>query len=286
MTVRVRLFCVALWLCAIGACFGLACGSAIATGMRPVIESLSAGAGGEVTVGAKINPEGLDTSYELRIECALREAAGPCETTLSGPTTEGVIPGGGGSDEVRLNVTSLKSGSYLVGVRASNAAGGVSRQGELTIPPRIEGCAEGCASHEPYKRESTGEWDAEASRLFVAEYWAQQRLAQEASAHEQELKAREEARLLSEAAKREAEREAAAKKARRACIVPSLRGDSLTAARRALARAHCRLGKVDDRSRVRSRLAVSQQSPRRGRRLANDAPVSVTLALAAGHTRL
>lgn len=266
---------VALSVCAIVVCCALAAAPALATGKHPVIGALSSSGGGEVTVGAKINPEGLDTSYEIAMECQLREKAGACETALTGPTAAGVIPGGEESQEVSLNVTSLQAGSYLFGVLATNSAGGEFRRGELTIPPRIEPCSSGCNPYERPPNPEAGQHGEEAGARVVAEYHARQRAAEEATAaHEQELKAQEAARIAAETAKREA----AAKAARRACVVPSLRGDSLAAARRALARAHCRLGKVSRRSRSGLPMAVAGQSPQRGRHLRSGAAVSVSLA--------
>jgi hypothetical protein len=63
------------------------------------------------------------------------------------------------------------------------------------------------------------------------------------------------------------------------CRVPSLQGRTLKAARRALMRAHCRVGRVtrrrDDRHRAST---VIRQGARKGRRLPAGAKVSVVLA--------
>jgi len=66
------------------------------------------------------------------------------------------------------------------------------------------------------------------------------------------------------------------------CVVPKLSGLSLRAARKKLSRAHCKLGKVKKprlkKSQRHARLVVSRQSQRAGKKLANRASVSLTLA--------
>jgi hypothetical protein len=61
------------------------------------------------------------------------------------------------------------------------------------------------------------------------------------------------------------------------CVVPSLKGDSLRRARRALVNAHCRLGKVSRRRGVHRALIVIRQSPAHGRKLRQGSAVAVTL---------
>lgn len=62
------------------------------------------------------------------------------------------------------------------------------------------------------------------------------------------------------------------------CVVPRLHGDSLSRARRALRRAHCRLGHVSrHRRRRRGVLVVVGQDRRAGKRLAHRARVGVTV---------
>ena len=61
------------------------------------------------------------------------------------------------------------------------------------------------------------------------------------------------------------------------CLVPSLKGDTLKAARRALSRAHCKLGRVTEPHSRRTTLVVTTQALRAGDRLADHAPVSIKL---------
>jgi hypothetical protein len=75
-------------------------------------------------------------------------------------------------------------------------------------------------------------------------------------------------------------REAAAREAAEypACLVPALKGDTLTAARRALTKAHCRLGAVHRVGRHHGTLRVSAQSAPAGERLAHNVRVALWLA--------
>jgi hypothetical protein len=63
-----------------------------------------------------------------------------------------------------------------------------------------------------------------------------------------------------------------------ACLVPALKGDTLAVAGRALAKAHCRLGKVTRPAHRRTALIVARQSARHGKWLPGGAAVAVTLA--------
>lgn len=75
-------------------------------------------------------------------------------------------------------------------------------------------------------------------------------------------------------------------KAARECVVPSLVGDSLPKARRALREAHCRLGKISrPRRHEHVLLVVTRQSMRRGRRLEAGADVALTIGPTLAHPR-
>jgi hypothetical protein len=63
--------------CAILSAAALLAAPALAAGGKPpVIVSTGSGIGGEVTVEAEINPKGLETSYEVRLECQTCGPAG------------------------------------------------------------------------------------------------------------------------------------------------------------------------------------------------------------------
>ncbi len=61
------------------------------------------------------------------------------------------------------------------------------------------------------------------------------------------------------------------------CVVPSLKGDSLGTAQKALSKAHCKLGKVSRPRTHHGALVVTGQSPKNGKKLASGAAVAVTL---------
>jgi hypothetical protein len=115
----------------------------------------------------------------------------------------------------------------------------------------------------------------------AAEREARERAAREA--HEREVREAHE-REVREAHEREAreqreqvEREAGASSRSARCVVPRLKGDSLSAARKALLRAHCALGKVTKPAARGGRLVVTTQSPHAGRKLASNTAVGVKL---------
>jgi beta-lactam-binding protein with PASTA domain len=61
------------------------------------------------------------------------------------------------------------------------------------------------------------------------------------------------------------------------CVVPSLRGKTLTQAKRLLLRAHCKLGKVTGRSHSNHKLVVVAQKPAANKALPAGAKVSLRL---------
>jgi hypothetical protein len=222
------------------------------------------------TIEAAINPEGGETGYEIFLECQnAAQVKNPCEPlTVSQQRQVGVIGPGSEAHIVTAPVSGLQPGYlYEFAVIASNSAGreGYVSNGLLTCP------ATGACPAQPWLG-GTALWSIEAAR----------RAAEEAPRLEAERQARQkeaEERLASEAGERAgreaAEREAAVRRLR--CVVPRLSGDSLAAARRVLAKAHCALGKVRRPRTRHGALVVAKQSVRRGRKLANGAKVAVTL---------
>jgi peptidoglycan DL-endopeptidase CwlO len=102
--------------------------------------------------------------------------------------------------------------------------------------------------------------------------------AAEKAAHESEIREAGErtGREVTERSAREAAERAAALRRER-CVVPRLRGDSPTAARRALHSVHCELGQVTAPRNHRGALIVARQSVRAGRTLAGGAKVAIVL---------
>jgi hypothetical protein len=119
---------------------------------------------------------------------------------------------------------------------------------------------------------------AEEAPRVAAEERAQQKEAEERPAKEAAERAAKEhdIREAGERAGREAGERAALARSPR-CVVPSLKGDSLARARRALDRAHCRLGRLSESRRYHGPLVVIKQSVQNGRELAADASVALTL---------
>lgn len=267
-------------------CFGaLLPGAALASEpSRPTIESMSAGIGGEITVGAQINPEGFETTYEIKVEC--RGTGATCEPLSNAPRRTGMLPASFAGQEVSLNVTGLEPGTYWFSVFAQNALGpAYQRSNILDVPsPPPGACPTGCPSTgEQYGSEIPGWFVKEAEEQAaqtLAEYQAKQR---QAAKEQEEQQARAAAlRSVEEAAlrQREAEAEQASEPPahpEQKCVVPALKGLTLSAARRALSKAHCRLGRVTRPARHHSVLVVVEQGPRHGKRLPAQAAVSVKL---------
>jgi hypothetical protein len=112
---------------------------------------------------------------------------------------------------------------------------------------------------------------------------AQEKTEREATEREaaQQAAAEREATEREAAQRAAAEREVATSASIR-CVVPSLGGESLAAARRSLRSAHCTLGRVGRARQLHGALVVKAQSPGHGKKLANEAAVEVRLGLA-GH---
>lgn len=114
--------------------------------------------------------------------------------------------------------------------------------------------------------------EREAQRQKVKEQ--EQRKAEEAAAN---YAAEQTALKQTQEGKEAAEREAGKPPA---CVVPSLKGDTLAVARRALVKAHCRLGRVSHTHRG-SALRVISQGTQHGKRL----PAGASIAVALGSRR-
>jgi hypothetical protein len=198
----------ALVLCAIlASSFVVSATSALAAeGKAPTIESMGAEIGGEVTVSAHIDPEGFETTYEIKLECGSNEPV-PCDS-LPIQRKEGDLAADYEVHEVSLTLTGLQPGTYWFGVRASNSAGEVSWSSDiLKIPPESPGSfPNGTAPVEVVRAPYLGE----ASRQLqaIAEQNARERdeqHAKEAAAakEKEEAKAREASLLANEEAARE-----------------------------------------------------------------------------------
>jgi hypothetical protein len=117
---------------------------------RPVIIDTSVAIGGEVTVGAEIDPEGHATTYEVVLECGPDEPVS-CGS-LPAERVVGSLPSAYAAQAVRLTLTGLQPGKYWFGVRASNEAGETVQLGNAVEVPPPSPCADGCpgGSGPPY----------------------------------------------------------------------------------------------------------------------------------------
>lgn len=234
------------------------------------------------TIEVPINPEGGETSYEIWLECqSAKDDKQDCEPLTADPQrVQGVLPPSSEPQIATDAVTGLQPGYlYSYAVAATNSAGkeGYVGDGFLTCP------TDGLCPSQPYLAgealwniEGAAREAAEAPRL-EAERLAKQREAEERPAKEASERAAKE-RAVYEAGER-AGREAAERAAQargHSCLVPRLKGDSLTQARRALYRAHCRLGKITA-PRNAARLIVVRQGVRSGVSLARGSRVPVAL---------
>ena len=248
-----------------------------AEGRPPEIVSTGWGIGGQVTVNAQINPEGFETTYEVKLACSSCAPAGYSPATGTLPAV---------NEPSTLTLTGIAPGSYRFDVLAHNSAGEANRPGEFAVPEVPPGSfPEGTGTGQEYGA-GIPPWSAELadaqSAQTVKEYEAKQ-----AKEHE-ETKAREAAQLAAEAAElkqaevREAQEAAVRERSEReeaeaehpACLVPALKGDTLAAARRALAKAHCHLGTVH-RPAHHGALRVSAQGAPAGEQLAHGARVAL-----------
>jgi hypothetical protein len=235
------------------------------------------------TIEVPINPEGAETGYEISLECQnAQENNQDCEPlTVGSQSQKGVLSPGFEQQIVTDTVTGLQpSYLYKYSVIATNSAGreGYVGNGFITCP------SQGLCPRQPYL-EGAALWNIEGARRVAeeaprleAERQAKQKEAEELPVKEAAERAAKE-RAIREAGERSgreaAERAAPAQSPK--CVVPSLEGDSLTQARRALGRAHCRLGKLSEPLRYYGPLVVVKQSVRGGRKLAAGASVALTL---------
>jgi hypothetical protein len=174
--------------------------------------------------------------------------------------------------------------TYWYEVIASNLAGKTKSGDQPFSYYYFGGYPNGTGAGAPYESEvspcsfESAEREAEA---IYDEAEAQRR--QHAREAQEQLAGEVAARYASEAAtlKQREEEAAVAEVAAHvpSCVVPALRGDTLSAARRALEKAHCRLGRVRGPLRHDGRPLVIAQGARHGGRLAAGTAVAVTLGI-------
>jgi hypothetical protein len=233
----------------------------------PVIEGVEGGSGTEVTLSATINAEGHATTYEIWLECeSENELGSPCTPVEHHEYVSGVILAG--TETVSDHFTALREGfTYRYAIAASSSKGTSERLGLIIVPVALPSpCPTGCPAK--YEPPPPPPWLEAAARE------ASERLVAEAARRQAEA----EARASQEAHEREAAAAAAAKPPPPPrCVVPSLHGDTLTGARHALERAHCRLGSTTRPRHQHGTLRVIRQSARRGATFPAGRAIGVTL---------
>jgi hypothetical protein len=242
-------------------------------GISPLIGPITVGgqSSGEGIVEAQIDPEGHETTYAITLNCPGQDQ---CQRT------EGQLPADQEEHAVSLKLTGLQPGSsYRFEIYAHSTAGVAAWSGEFTVQKIPPGAApnggrvtEGYTPPElPWANQS----GKEGAERTVAEQRAkeheEQQAKEAAASHAAEIVALkrglEEARAS--ALREEAEHSA--------CIVPALKGDTLSAARRALSKAHCRPGAIHHIGRQYSIQRVSTQGAQAGDRLAHNSRVALWL---------
>ncbi|HEU0250060.1 MAG TPA: PASTA domain-containing protein [Solirubrobacteraceae bacterium] len=244
--------------------FSATSGSAAANA-APLVSNISYGisASGGGSLEVWIDPMGRETTWEIRLNC-------PGESRCQ--HSEGTLPATSKAYESDLAFTGLERGAtYNYVVEARNSTGETFRSGEfvaVATPPGA--CPDGgCGPEEPYRPPELP-WSNKSGEEASARTVAEQRAKEQSEQQAKEVAQRAEEQV----------REANAKVLRAredhvACVVPALKGETLTSARRALRRAHCRIGRIHQSIHRHGASYVSAQSFSAGRRLARGARVAL-----------
>jgi hypothetical protein len=272
--------------CATGCALLAPATPALATESAPTIDGAAVSGITEhaATIEAQINPQGDEGFWELR----LTEWRVAKPQTEEGERMPGVHPSGGGHFEagteemtVAYTVNGLEPGYYYgYEVFTCNKAGTARRTDAFAFH---DSAPEGSGIHVPYYiptpcwLRSFGEEEGERA-VKRAEEERKAREAREREAREREVREAE-AQLAAE--RRHIEEAEAATRAMHSapppCTVPSVRGQGLKAARRAIIKHHCRVGKVRLPRRHSAHLVVIGQTPRHGAKLPSGASIVLTM---------
>jgi hypothetical protein len=211
---------------------------------------------------AVIEPDGLRTEYAVWLEGAREgpfcESGVPCAPLqLVG---SGYVDASVTNETVRGELMGLQSDRfYTWRMTARNADGNAETSSIFET-----GLSAPVQDMNTYQRPDT-EGGAQAEGGLLQQRERNQASAQAArEAGERETLARERA-VMSLPASR--------------CVVPRLRGDSLRTARRALSRAHCKLGRVEKPRKGRGHVRVVRQGAPPGAQLHDNAVISIVLGL-------
>jgi hypothetical protein len=250
-----------------------------------------------VVLEAQINPQNSATTYEFVIVQQLRNPENPSDRSELAPkdlrAVGGPIPAGGGDVTVSGLVTGLELGyTYWYEVVASNLAGETRSGGDNTFSYYYTGGYPYGIGGVPYEATPPSACsielaEQEAERITAsteAERLQQAREHEELAAKEAAIRYPSEVAALKLREEEEADAEAASHV--QSCIVPALKGDTLSLARRAIEEAHCRLGEVREPHRHRGMLVVVDQSHRHDEKLVGGTAIAVTMgAVRSRHRR-
>jgi hypothetical protein len=213
------------------------------------------------TLEARIRPSGLETTYELWLEYPVCSSGNTCEAATRERVGEGFIPAGVLEEVVSAELTSLNWSYFFNFVVIASNSDGTIQSYPLTFTtgsPLPPGNPEGSGTGTPVER-SSETWFTESAEPEAHEAPRFE--------EEREAKTKEDERPATEVGEETPS----------SCVVPRLKGDSVRAARRALAKDHCILGKVSEPRTHRGALVVMTQSTKAGLKLANGAAVAVKL---------
>jgi hypothetical protein len=245
------------------------------------------------TLEAQINPDGLETAYSFWVEYEVCGRPSPvyeeeCHMVLLGPLGEGQLPAGGQDQTVSTPLTGLEAdNTYAYQVLAVNSAGpaagmvkhfgtsqtggGLETEGKpIPIPENHATSFE--RKTEPWVAESLAAGAARQMALAEQERRSLENPQYNEEQERKEVEAKEATERAEQAARSDTKKSSAAM-----CLVPSLKGDSLAAARSALRSAHCNLGIVARPRRHHGALIVVGQSRPHGTKLRQGASIAVDL---------
>ena len=241
----------------------------------------------EAMLEVEINPQGIETEFEIRLVSQAHSSEGEREPVAGGPQAQtGHIAAVSEDETVGAIMKGLQPGyAYWYVVTATNSAGKTEGDSPYTFVFKSGSGGGGNTGNTGSQYGSeTPSWytslSESESEQTIKEYEAKQaQIAKEQEAQ----RAREAAvRAFEEAALKKREEEELAKEhpahIAAACVVPRLKGDTLKAARRAILKAHCQLGEIHHPQRSSGTLIVNAQTPKRGKRLTAGAKIAVALA--------
>ncbi len=227
-----------------------------------------------VTLEAQIDPQGSEAAYEFRLVWQDADPPAPGEPVTGGEQIQGGHIAAGSEDQtVSAVVTNLQPGyTYWYEVVASNSAG-KAKAGPYSFGFLNDGAyPNGTGPGPPYRTEESqlaiesGDIAAEKTLEEARELPLNEPLEPQPTREPPPAEAPEEATTDS------------VDHVAPVCVVPSLKGDTLSAAQTAIDKAHCRLGKVArPKGHHDGQFVVTQQRVSVGGKLPSDTTIGVTL---------